>query len=64
MFLCVLENCEFVGSENNFVIVEGYLFVDKNWVYKYLLGFIKFLFIFFFIEDFDFLMFLDLESWD
>ncbi|XP_040436424.1 F-box only protein 10-like isoform X2 [Falco naumanni] len=34
--LCVLENCEFIGSENASVIVEGYPSSDRNWACKHL----------------------------
>uniref|UniRef100_H0VYK5 F-box only protein 10 n=1 Tax=Cavia porcellus TaxID=10141 RepID=H0VYK5_CAVPO len=35
------KTCEFVGSENNSVTVEGHPSADKNWAYKYLLGLIR-----------------------
>lgn len=62
--LCMLENCEFVGSENNSVTVEGHPSADKNWAYKYLLGLIKSSPILLPAEDNEFLMSLDLESRD
>ncbi|XP_074063709.1 F-box only protein 10 isoform X3 [Macrotis lagotis] len=39
--LCVLENCEFVGSEIASVTVEGHPSSDRNWAYKHLMGLVK-----------------------
>ncbi|XP_041082160.1 F-box only protein 10 isoform X1 [Polyodon spathula] len=37
----LLENCEFIGSENNSVTVEGYPASDRNWACKHLAALAK-----------------------